>query len=320
MSDNDVTMLNSLIATTIDSANGFEEAAKRANAAGLSTQFIEFANERRAVVTILENEVRRLGGTPKQAGTAKAAAHRRWLDVKNAVSGSDQAVLQEVENGETYIRTKYETALEDRSLSEATRRVVNEAFDSVRRGHERVRGLNLTVGSTASSRQSSVDWRKVGTGLGLAAALGGAAYAATRLTGSRRRQADVRRARTPSTGGRSYAGQTGGSSTATDLGSSDRGTAGATTMGVSSPTSSASSAAGSSGSTSTFQQGSDSGRSAGASTSSGGGARLAAGGSTDQSGEGLGGFNASDIGSGSSGSTGGTSFGAGSSGGDLGKK
>jgi uncharacterized protein (TIGR02284 family) len=124
MSSHDATVLNTLIATTIDSADGFDEAAAHTTAPMLGSQFRDCARERREVVAQLQAEVRRSGETPVETGTAKAAAHRRWLDLKNAVSGSDKAVLQEVENGESYLRTKYETALEDTELSETARRAI----------------------------------------------------------------------------------------------------------------------------------------------------------------------------------------------------
>ncbi len=250
MSSNEVTLINSLIATTIDSANGYEEAAKNTHSADLGSQFAEFARDRQAVVTMLQAEVRRLGGTPETSGTTKAAAHRRWLDLKNAVAGSDAAILQEVENGETYIRTKYETALGDKALSTASRDVVSRAFDSVMTGHDRARSLNRSYGGTAPS-QGGV-WRTVG----IAAALGGAAYAATRLMRSRRQTSGTMPRRQPtasvtavrttpapmssstSTYGTSSTASTSGSSRGIDAASTrsggrSRGTAGATSLAAS---------------------------------------------------------------------------------------
>ena len=186
MSSQDTTTLNMLIATTIDSANGFEEAARMAKATGLASQFAELARDRWSIAETLEADVRRLGGDPQRSGTAKAAVHRRWLDLKNAVSGSDHAIIQEVENGETYLVGKYEAALSATDLSEMTRRTIQDAFSEIRRGQERVRGLGLTVGTTESARQTNVDWRRIGKGLGIAAAIGGAAFAASRLAQSRR--------------------------------------------------------------------------------------------------------------------------------------
>ena len=144
----DVKVLNTLITTTIDSALGFEESAGNADNPRYASEFREFARERRQVVERLQAEVRRLGGTPEDDGSVKAAAHRRWVDFKNAVTGAeDKAVVSEVQNGETYIRNKYETALEDDQLSPETRRVITEAFQSVRSGHERATRLNEALKS-----------------------------------------------------------------------------------------------------------------------------------------------------------------------------
>lgn len=241
---------------------------------------------------MLQAEVRRLGGTPETSGTTKAAAHRRWLDLKNAVAGSDAAILQEVENGETYIRTKYETVLGDKALSTASRDVVSRAFDSVMTGHDRARSLNRSYGGTAPS-QGGV-WRTVG----IAAALGGAAYAATRLMRSRRQTSGTMPRRQPT------ASVTAVRTTPAPMSSST------STYGTSSTATTAS--------TSGSSRGIDaaSTRSGGRSRGTAGATSLAASGSDDSGSS----FSSAGESSGSFGSTGsGTSFGAiGSD--DLGRK
>lgn len=179
MAEHDIMALNSLIATTIDSANGFEESARRAQSTSLGDQLADLARDRWAVVSTLQGEVASLGGQPRQSGTAKAAAHRRWLDLRHAVATSDRAILQEIENGETYLRNKYEMALERGELSEPARRALTEAFDSVCRGHDRARTLGLGF-ATGLPERTQVNWRAVGTGLGFIAAIGGAVYAFNR--------------------------------------------------------------------------------------------------------------------------------------------
>lgn len=140
--DHDVSVLNSLITTTIDSANGFEEAANDAQSQQFQAMFREYAGERRQCVQQLQNEVRRLGGTPEDSGSAKAAAHRGWLNLKDAVTGQDdKQIVEEVERGEDYIKEKYEEALKDDKLSAAARSAINEAFTSVRKGHDRASQL-----------------------------------------------------------------------------------------------------------------------------------------------------------------------------------
>ena len=150
--DHDVTVLNSLITTTIDSANGFDEAANDARSERFKTMFREYGSERRECVRRLQDEVRRLGGTPEDDGSVKAAAHRTWLNLKDAVTGeSDKQIVEEVENGEDYIKEKYETALKDDKLSPQARSVIQEAFVSVRKGHDRASQLKHSMQGSAAN-------------------------------------------------------------------------------------------------------------------------------------------------------------------------
>jgi len=55
--------------------------------------------------------VRSLGAAPEDDGTVLAAAHRAFLNLKNAVAGDDETVVKEVERGEDHIKEKFEAAL-----------------------------------------------------------------------------------------------------------------------------------------------------------------------------------------------------------------
>ncbi len=139
----EVSTLNTLTATLIDSVNGFEDAA--ANLEGnnrLQELFRERASERRRVVEDLRAEVRRLGGDPEDDGSFLGKAHQRFLDLKSVVTGRDeQAIINEVERGEDYLKEKFETALSSGSLSGESRAVVERAYQSVRSGHDQVSAL-----------------------------------------------------------------------------------------------------------------------------------------------------------------------------------
>lgn len=140
--DHDVSVLNSLITTTIDSANGFADAAEEAQGAQFKSMFQQFASERRECVGQLQQAVRSMGGEPNDDGSTLAAAHRGWMDLKNAVTGnSDKQVIEEVERGEDYIKDKYETALNDNELTAQARQVIENAYQSVRAGHDRASQL-----------------------------------------------------------------------------------------------------------------------------------------------------------------------------------
>ena len=140
--EHDISVLNSLITTTIDSANGFERSAEDADVPQFADMFREFAGERRQVVGRLQERVRALGGTPNDDGSLKADLHRRWVDLRDAISsGGDKEIIEEVERGEDYLKGKYDAALQDGELSTETLAVIREAYQSVRAGHDRASAL-----------------------------------------------------------------------------------------------------------------------------------------------------------------------------------
>lgn len=143
---NDIRTLNSLIATTLDSVDGYQEAAKDGESGRFAAMFNERAQERRQVVQQLQGEVTRLGGNPEDDGTALAGAHRAFLNLKSSVTGQDdKAVIAEVERGEDHIKAKFESALQDRDLSPETRGAIEQAYASVRRGHDQMSDLKHSL-------------------------------------------------------------------------------------------------------------------------------------------------------------------------------
>ena len=145
----DIRTLNGLIATTIDSIDGYTEAAKESDAGRFGAIFTSRASERRQAATLLQTEVTRLGGNPEDDGTALASVHRAFLDLKSAVLGrDDQAIVNEVERGEDHIKAKFEDALKDTDLSPQTLDVIQQAYVSVRQGHDQMRDLKHSLEGT----------------------------------------------------------------------------------------------------------------------------------------------------------------------------
>lgn len=140
--DHDIKTLNSLIATTLDSVDGYTEAAKDIENQRYGSMFVARAKERRQVVSDLQGEVRRLGGDPEDDGTVLAGAHRMFLDLKAKVTGQDdKAIVDEVERGEDHIKAKYDDALSDTNLSVETLDAIRKANGSVQQGHDQMRDL-----------------------------------------------------------------------------------------------------------------------------------------------------------------------------------
>ena len=142
--------LNTLIATLIDSINGYEDAAANAEGSRFQQMFRERAGERQRVAEELRAEVRRLGGNPEDDGSFLGKTHQRFLDLKAAVTGrDDQAIINEVERGEDYLKEKFETALNSDALSGECRAVVERAYQSVREGHDQMSQLKHGMEASA---------------------------------------------------------------------------------------------------------------------------------------------------------------------------
>lgn len=146
----EITTLNTLIATTIDSVTGYEDAASNSEAGRFAEIFRDRANERQQVVEELRAEVRRLGGNPEDDGSFMGKTHQRFLDLKAAVTGRDEkAIINEVERGEDYLKEKFETALNDGPLSSESRAIVERCFQSVRSGHDQMSQLKHGLEASA---------------------------------------------------------------------------------------------------------------------------------------------------------------------------
>jgi uncharacterized protein (TIGR02284 family) len=138
----EISTLNSLIETLIDSVTGFEDSAANINNSRIQELFRDNARERQQVVEELRSEVRRLGGNPEDDGSFLGKTHQRFLDLKAAIAGHDEkAVINETERGEDYLKEKFETALNGGTLSGESRAVVERAYQSVRKGHDQVSSL-----------------------------------------------------------------------------------------------------------------------------------------------------------------------------------
>lgn len=137
-----ISTLNTLISTTVDSITGYEDSAKNADSERFREIFRARADERQQVVQDLRGEVSRLGGDPEESGSFMGKAHQRFEDLKAAITGRDEkAIINEVERGEDYLKAKFESALEDGDLTGDSRQVVERAYQSVRAGHDQISQL-----------------------------------------------------------------------------------------------------------------------------------------------------------------------------------
>ena len=144
-----VSVLNDLIETCKDGANGFRAAAAAVQHADARTLFtsrvpvIERASEE------LQAEVRRLGGDPETTGSVAARLHRGWIGLKSAITGQDDAaIITECERGEQLAVRNYEDALR-KDLPTDVRAIVERQYRGAVQNLERVRALGNVKGAAA---------------------------------------------------------------------------------------------------------------------------------------------------------------------------
>ncbi len=143
MADNNETIkaLNYLIGTCIDGENGYREAADEADSDTLKTQLLHLGQQRASFRGELEQEVLRLGGDPKESGSAGAALHRTWLNVRDAVTGKgDDAILKESQRGDKAALDNYEDVL-SRDLPTNLKEIVARQHGEIQRAYSELEAL-----------------------------------------------------------------------------------------------------------------------------------------------------------------------------------
>jgi len=137
-----ISTLNSLIATTIDSINGYEDSAQNVDNERFREIFRQRANERQDVVQQLRAEVRRLGGNPEDDGSFLGKAHQRFEDLKAAITGRDEkSIINEVERGEDYLKEKWQAALQSGDLHGESHDLLQRCYQSIKSGHDQMSQL-----------------------------------------------------------------------------------------------------------------------------------------------------------------------------------
>jgi uncharacterized protein (TIGR02284 family) len=133
-----VEILNKLIKTGRDSRHMYKTAAEDVRFAEYNVLFQRYAEQRANFVTELQEEVRRLGGSPVQSGTVAGKLHQGWMEVKSIATGQDEgAMLNECALSEEATLKEYEEALEKdlpanpRSILDRQYRLIQEVYEYI---------------------------------------------------------------------------------------------------------------------------------------------------------------------------------------------
>ena len=147
VNDTAVSVLNDLIETCKDGANGFRAAAAAVQSADAKALFASRVQLIERSAEELQAAVRRLGGDPETTGSVAATLHRGWIGLKSAVTGKDDAaIITECERGEQVAVKNYEDALK-KELPADLRAIVERQYHGAVQNLERVRALGSVRGA-----------------------------------------------------------------------------------------------------------------------------------------------------------------------------
>ena len=130
-------ILNSLIETCKDGERGLLHAAELVESPALKIFFTDTAYRRARFAADLLPHAQRLGGADTADGTAGATLHRKWMDVRSALSRhDDRAIVSEAERGDNMTVLAFKTAVEG-ALPATVRDLVERGYNDVRASHLR---------------------------------------------------------------------------------------------------------------------------------------------------------------------------------------
>jgi uncharacterized protein (TIGR02284 family) len=137
-----VQVLNTLIETTLDSADNAGKAAELARNPRFQALFREQAEKRRPLADELMDEVRKLGGKPWDKGSFRARTQRAFLELRDRLSGhSDKALIEEMERGEDFILRQFAEAAQDEALPPEIRSRIEGVRGTLQGEHDKISAI-----------------------------------------------------------------------------------------------------------------------------------------------------------------------------------
>ena len=131
--------VNDLISFLYDGSKGFQLASENVKNSTFKSGLSNFARQRENFISELKPLVATRGERPEDSGTTMGAVHRGWLNLRNALTTGDHAILSECERGEDSAGEKYRDLIESAKITPQFRQVLQRQYDEVKRAHDTVR-------------------------------------------------------------------------------------------------------------------------------------------------------------------------------------
>lgn len=153
-----VSILKELMEVCMDGEQGYKNAADDVKDKELAAMLLSYSRQRGSFVNELRNVINKLGGTTEFNGSILGILHRRWMDVKFGVAGSNpDSVLSECLRGEKSAINKYEIHLAQ-DLQADIKDIVNKQYESIVEVYNHI--SKLLEKHTAGVENNRLSWER----------------------------------------------------------------------------------------------------------------------------------------------------------------
>lgn len=125
--------LSNLYTRLIDSRDGYQQAAERADSPFVKGVIAEMIDRRTTNAAQIRQFLAGLGHTPSDDGSTLASAHRAFLGLKDSMTGAgDEAILNEIVRGEETLVDAYDKAIEAAGVTDPEFAFLREQHESLK--------------------------------------------------------------------------------------------------------------------------------------------------------------------------------------------
>ncbi len=130
--ENTIRQLNSLIATSSDSAKSYINSANHVSDISVKTVLMKISAERYSYKDALAALIITMGGKTKEPGGAGNVIHRSWSDIRSVFSdGTDKSAITSCISADESILKIYKEAMGADYLTDNARQLIKSQLDGV---------------------------------------------------------------------------------------------------------------------------------------------------------------------------------------------
>ena len=126
----------SLTDTTFDSVEGYRQAGEKATDPQLKQALQQRQQQRENTLRQMNAELERQGDELVTKGTVTGEMHQMWQSITGSFGDKNETAAERVEEGEDYIKGKFESALEGDQLEAQERSVVQQCYNEICEGEQ----------------------------------------------------------------------------------------------------------------------------------------------------------------------------------------